>query len=178
MGLFLIQRPRVKSLASSNGLMVELLTYCFVFWGSIMSGQNHQTLSRFTFWATIDTWYCCLLASHGPHWWTCWKDTHTKIVCVCFQWFDQTFFFFCFLSYLNPTDPSRCPSAAFQLSRAIKYIVAPPLSVFNPEKVETWNPSLVSVSTDPADGTVSADALDWTARGTSQSVTRADEAAP
>lgn len=63
-------------------------------------------------------------------------------------------FFLFFLSYLDPTDPSRCPSTTFQLYRAIKY------HSFNPEKVGTWNPSLVSVSTDPADGTVSAVALD------------------
>lgn len=131
-----------------------------------MSGQNHQTLSRFTFWATIDTWWCHLLTS-GAH------------VCRIGAFSDSTKrpFVFVFIS----SRPSRSlqmfqrrlPSLPGRLN-----IVAPPLSVFDLQKVETWNLSLVSASSDPADGTVSAVALEWTARGTCQSVTRAHEAAP
>lgn len=120
MGRFSIRRPSVWGFASSNGRIADFSFFPFFFWGSII--QNHQTLSRFTFWVTIDARYCRLLAS-GPHrFHSCRIKTPEKKSCL-FASSDSTklFSFFVFLSYLKPTDPSRCPSAAFQLPRAIKY---------------------------------------------------------
>lgn len=66
-----------------------------------------------------------------------------------------SFLFFYLIS--NPQIPPDVPAPPSSFPGRLN-MAAPPFST--PEKVETWNLSLVSVSTDPADGTVSADALD------------------
>lgn len=78
-----------------------------------MSGQNHQTLSRVTFWATIDTWWCHLLTS----------GAHRFHVCRIEAFSDSTKRSFVFAFYLISTqqNPPDVPAPPSESSRAIKY---------------------------------------------------------
>lgn len=87
-----------------------------------MSGQNHQTLSRCTFWATIDTWWCHLLTSGAHRFHVCWIEMQ-KIKCF-FTVSDSTklsFVFFVFYLISTHLDPPDVPAPPSKSSRAIKY---------------------------------------------------------
>lgn len=178
MGRFSIQRPSVWGFASSKGRIADFSFFLFFLrqYNFRAKSPNPEQVHLLGHHRRTVLQPPCKWTTQVPQLQN--KDTRKEMLFVCFQWFDQTFlFFFCFYLISSQQIPPDVPAPPSSFPGQLN-IVAPPLSFFNPEKVETWNLSLVSVSTDPADGTVSADALDWTAGGTCQSVTRADEAAP